>query len=93
MTTSRVWRRNKIAGKKTRPGYKLKIRWEMLGLTDPDTHTTETSIEAIRRGVSAMASEGLSPDTRARTEAHVKNSTRSSRRTVRKPALRPGKSK
>jgi hypothetical protein len=93
MSASRVWRRNKITSKKTRPGYKLKIRWEQFGLTDPESDHAETSIDTIRRGVSAMASEGLSQDTRARTEAHNSKSSRPSRRTAQKPALRPGKSK
>lgn len=91
MTMSRAWRRNKAANKKTRPSYKLKIRWETFGLTSPDASTAETPIETIRRGISAMASEGFSPDTRARTEAHGKTSARPSPRTVQKPAIRRNK--
>ncbi len=93
MSASRVWRRNKLTNKKTRPGYKLKIRWEQFGMANPESEQAETSIDIIRRSVSAMASEGLSQDTRARTEAHNSKSLRPSRRTAQKPALRPGKAK
>ena len=84
---SRVWRRNNAARKKTRPSYKLKIRWETFGLTIPEA-AAETPIETIRRGLSAMASEGIGPDTRARMGAHSRISARETRRTAQAPALR-----
>ncbi len=66
MKTSGAWRRNKTAAKKVRPAYKPKIRWELLGLSEPGADRPATSMESIRQGISAMASEGFSQDTRAR---------------------------
>ncbi|SLM46450.1 conserved protein of unknown function [Nitrospira japonica] len=64
--TSTLWKSNYMEKKKTRPSYKPKIRWELLGLPFPDSGTT-TPIETIRKGVSVLASQGFQPGT-SRTE-------------------------
>ena len=54
MKMSHGWKSNSRK-KKTKPTYK--IRWEALGLSEPDR--PQTSIEAIRSEVSAMATQRL----------------------------------
>ncbi len=58
MKMSHGWKSNSRK-KKTKPTYK--IRWEALGLSEPDR--PQASIEAIRSEVSAMATQGLSERT------------------------------
>lgn len=69
MNTSEVWKSSKAGKKKTRPSYKPKIRWELLGLSDPSLAEPATSIETIRREVSSLASRGFGQGTRSRTTA------------------------
>jgi hypothetical protein len=59
MKMSHGWKSNSIKKKKTKPTYK--IRWEALGLSEPDR--AQTSIEAIRNEVSMLATQGLSERT------------------------------
>lgn len=47
------FKRNNSAKKKYRPTYRLKIRWELLGLGQPEY--TKPSIETIRSAVSTLA--------------------------------------
>ena len=58
MKMSHGWKSNSRK-KKTKPTYK--IRWEALGLSQPDR--TQASIEAIRSEVSMLATQGLSERT------------------------------
>ena len=60
MKMSHGWKANSRK-KKTKPTYK--IRWEVLGLAEPDR--TQASIEAIRSEVSMMATQRLSERTQA----------------------------
>lgn len=62
MNLASVWKSRK-AGKK-RSAHKPKIRWELLGLTDPNSVENMSSIEAIRREVTSLARHGFGPDTR-----------------------------
>ena len=64
---SSVWK-NRKAGKK-KSARKPKIRWELLGLTDPDSVDNTSSIEVIRREVTSLAREGFGQDTRLRSTA------------------------
>ncbi len=60
------WRGGKAGKKKVRPSYKPKIRWELLGLSDPSLDETSTPIDTIRREVSSLASRGFGQGTRSR---------------------------
>lgn len=66
MTIATVWRRRNMGKKKTRPAYKPKIRWELLGLSSPNSSEAATPIETIRKGVSSLASHGFEPGTNSR---------------------------
>ena len=52
--------------RKRNPARKLKIRWELLGLSAPQEKGESTSIDSIRQAVSSMASRGLGQGTRSR---------------------------
>jgi hypothetical protein len=60
MKMSHGWKANSRK-KKTKPTYK--VRWEVLGLSEPDR--PQASIEAIRSEVSMMATQRLSERTQA----------------------------
>lgn len=47
------------SSKKTTRTSKPKIRWDLLGLSDPSLAESTTSMETIRREVSLLASRGL----------------------------------
>lgn len=64
MNLSSVWKNRKRA-KKTAIR-KPKIRWQLLGLTDPKSIDNTSSIETIRREVSSLARHSFGPDTRLR---------------------------
>jgi len=64
------WRSGKPGKKKVRPSYKPKIRWELLGLTDPGLEERSTPIESIRKAVSSLASHGFGQETRLRSADH-----------------------
>jgi hypothetical protein len=55
--------------KKNRRTSKPKIRWDLLGLSDPRLAETTTSIETIRREVSLLASRGLGEESTIRSAA------------------------
>lgn len=84
MKISTVWKRNTVGKRKNRPAYKPKIRWELLGLSDPDLAEPATSIETIRREVSSLASRGFGQGTRSRSTVKVEGRGRN-RQTGRKP--------
>jgi hypothetical protein len=64
MDLSSVWKSRKRA-KKTSVR-KPKIRWQLLGLTDPKSIDNTSSIETIRREVSSLARHSFGPNTRLR---------------------------
>ncbi len=89
MNLSSVWKNRKQA-KKTAIR-KPKIRWHLLGLTDPKSIDNTSSIETIRREVSSLARYSFGPNTRLRStpEAstslgrnHKSSGTRSRRRSA-----------
>ena len=53
--------------KKIRRTSKPKIRWELLGLSDPGLADSATSIETIRTQVSLLASRGFGEETTIRS--------------------------
>ena len=57
--------------RKRNPARKLKIRWEVLGLSGPQGNEEATSIDSIRQAVSSMASRGLGQGTRSRMKRTV----------------------
>ena len=69
MKISSVWKSGNTAKKKNRSVHKPKIRWQLLGLTDPNLVENTPSIEAIRLEVSSMARFGIGPETRSRATA------------------------
>lgn len=48
---------------------RTKVRWDLLGLQDPERTPSTTSIDDIRRQIISAASQGLSPDTLSRSHA------------------------
>jgi len=69
MKISTSWGSNRTSRKGKRTVLKTKIRWERLGLQDPNLDGPSLSIEDIRRQVTLMASRGLGPGTRSRSAA------------------------
>ena len=55
--------------KKNRRTSKPKIRWDLLGLSDPSVGESTTPIETIRREVSFLASRGFGQETTIRSTA------------------------
>lgn len=74
MNLSSVWKDRRSGKKKKKSVHKPKIRWQLLGLTDPNSVDTTSSIETIRREVSSLASHGFGPDTRSRSSAQESKS-------------------
>ena len=74
MNLSSGWKNRRAGKKKKKSVLKPKIRWQLLGLTDPNSVDTTSSIEAIRREVSSLASHGFGPDTRLRLAAQESKS-------------------
>lgn len=66
MKVSSVWKRNNTRKKKNRSTFRPKIRWELLGLSDPDV-IEPTAIDTIRKTVSSLASQGLGESTKSRS--------------------------
>lgn len=54
---------------KIRRTSKPKIRWDVLGLSDPGLEESSTSIKTIRTQVSFLASRGLGQETTIRSTA------------------------
>lgn len=77
-----VWNRNKV-GRKTRPASKPKIRWELLGLSEPESMESTTSIESIRREVTSLASTGFGQGTRSRSLTRENTGRNSGRKKTR----------
>ena len=72
MNLSSVWKSRKAGKKKS--ARKPKIRWHLLGLTDPNSLDSTSTIEAIRREVSSLARHGFGPNTRLRSTAQESKS-------------------
>ena len=75
MKLSTGWRADKTRKNRARATRKPKIRWEVLGLTNPLIANPATSMEDIRRQVSNMASRGFGQGTRIRTAEPDSKST------------------
>jgi hypothetical protein len=75
MKMSHGWK-SKSRKKKAKPTYK--IRWEALGLSQPDR--PQASIEAIRSEVSMLAIQGLSERTPASSAERTVNGRERKRR-------------
>jgi len=54
--------------RKRAPTRKLKIRWELLGLSAPQEKEDSDSIDSIRQAVSSLASRGLGQGVRSRVK-------------------------
>ncbi|MDH5667452.1 MAG: hypothetical protein OEY86_05505 [Nitrospira sp.] len=54
--------------RKRAPTRKLKIRWEVLGLSAPQERDDSASIDSIRQAVSSLASRGIGQGVRARAK-------------------------
>ncbi len=57
----------KASHRRKRAIRRTKVRWDLLGLQDPERTSSTTSIDDIRRQVTSAASQGLSPDTLSRS--------------------------
>jgi hypothetical protein len=57
--------------RKRNPARKLKIRWEVLGLSGPQGNGESASIDSIRQAVSSMASRGLGQGSRSRMKSQA----------------------
>ena len=89
MKISPLLKRRNVVKKKTRPAYRPKIRWELLGLSNPDVDGPETSIETIRKEVTSLANYGYAlggrslatkPGTKSGDKGHQASSTGSQAR-------------
>lgn len=90
MKISTVWKGGKTNKKKNRAVLKPKIRWQLLGLTDPKLTEQASSIETIRKEVSSLASSGFGPATRSRTTAQDSKSQGRNHRTAESRPRRRG---
>ncbi len=59
----------KASHRRKRAIRRTKVRWDLLGLQDPELTPLTTSIDDIRRQIISAASQGLSPDTISRSHA------------------------
>ncbi len=59
----------KASHRRKRAIRRTKVRWDLLGLQDPEQTISTTSIDDIRRQIISAASQGLSPDTLSRSHA------------------------
>lgn len=84
MKVSNVWKRGSSARKKNKPTYK--IRWELIGLSDPDAIERTTSMDTIRREVSFLATQGLS--VRSQTPSAEQAKGRGQKRTISRSRVR-----
>ena len=68
MKVSNVWKRSS-AKKRYKPTYK--IRWELLGLSEPDSIEKTTSMDTVRSEVSFLATQRLSVRTQAASDEAI----------------------
>jgi hypothetical protein len=74
MNLPSVWKDPRAGKKKKTSVHKLKIRWQLLGLTDPRSVDSTSSIEDIRQEVSSLARHDFGPNTRSRSIAQESKS-------------------
>ena len=67
MKISGRWPANASKNKIKRVTRKPKIRWQVLGLTDPADRHASLSLEEIRREVATLSSRGFGQGARSRT--------------------------
>ena len=72
MYLASVWKSRKAGKKKS--ARKPKIRWQLLGLTDPNSVDNISSIEVIRQEVASLARHSFGEDTRLRSIAQKSKS-------------------
>jgi hypothetical protein len=72
MDLASVWKSRKTRKKKS--VRKPKIRWQLLGLTDPNSVDNISSIETIRQEVASLARYSFGEDTRLRSIVQVSKS-------------------
>ena len=58
----------KASHRRKRAIRRTKVRWDLLGLQDPERTMSTMSIDDIRRQIISAASQGLSPDTLSRSD-------------------------
>lgn len=73
MNLASVWKSRKAGKKKS--AHKPKIRWQLLGLTDPDSVDNTSSIEVIRREVASLARHSFGEDSRLRSTTKASKSS------------------
>jgi hypothetical protein len=74
MNLPSVWKDRRAGKKKKKSVHKPKIRWQLLGLTDPRSVDSTSSIEAIRQEISSLARHSFEPNTRSRSTAQESRS-------------------
>lgn len=72
MNLASVWK-SRRAGKK-KSAHKPKIRWQLLGLTDPNSVDNTSSIDVIRREVASLARYSFGEETRLRSTTKASKS-------------------
>ncbi len=72
MNLTSVWKNHRTGKKKS--ARKPKIRWQLLGLTDPNSVDNTASMETIRREVTSLARYSFGQDTRLRATAQESKS-------------------
>lgn len=78
MNLASVWK-SRRAGKK-KSAHKPKIPWTLLGLTDPNSVDSISSIDVIRREVASLARYSFGEDTRLRSMTKASKSTNESKK-------------
>lgn len=73
MNLASVWKSRKAGKKKS--AHKPKIRWQLLGLTDPNSVDNTSSIDVIRREVASLARHSFGEDTRLRSTTKASKSS------------------
>lgn len=75
MNLSSVWKDRRSGKNERKSVRKPKIRWQLLGLTDPNSVDKTSSIETIRREVSSLlGSHGFGSDSSSRSAAQESKS-------------------
>jgi hypothetical protein len=78
MNLASVWK-SRRAGKK-KSVHKPKIPWKLLGLTDPNSVDSISSIDVIRREVASLARYSFGEDTRLRSMTKASKSADGSKK-------------
>ena len=78
------------ARKKIRRTSKPKIRWDVLGLSDPSVAESTTSIDAVRKELTLLASRGFGEQTTIRSTGQRTKGRARDHRPDESRARRPG---